>query len=456
MLVTPLAPPLFMMVHNDWANGTEWGIERKNVALWFNRGGGINFVQGPGFAVGEHYSVYPQTFVDLSLSQASICYTSGSSIRLAMLHPLPDPQRRYVYPRTNLPGLYSGAPLEANGLLTFSDMGGWMHSHRPADLRGNFSIAMWVKPETDCAPDGDCMLLDTRGADGHGALLGLLPSTAAVTNCSNVPLPGRVDCGFYNITAAECEARGCCFEEPYISGAQCYFKRGHGATSSRQPYFYPAYTAPGLNLASPLNITGGEWNFVGLTVTLVDPAVRAQQQSGGSANALVQFFVNGRASDALPLYAAPGGQFNGSVAKLARFTGAIRMAATFPGQVLTLVEQNAFANQFADSLLLPHFSPSAPNSPSPELLLDPSNASTTLANWQSSAPAGADAVSPAGGGKELLLCGEASAGVDIDYISGVPGERFEMSFRFRLASRPNGSLQRGPTDDHTTGGRHWA
>jgi hypothetical protein len=34
MLVTPLAGDLFMMVMNDWANGTSWSVERKNVALW--------------------------------------------------------------------------------------------------------------------------------------------------------------------------------------------------------------------------------------------------------------------------------------------------------------------------------------------------------------------------------------------------------------------------------------
>jgi hypothetical protein len=54
MLVTPLSGDLFMMVHNDWKalNATTGDDcnrchDRVNTAMWFNRGGGINFVQGP-------------------------------------------------------------------------------------------------------------------------------------------------------------------------------------------------------------------------------------------------------------------------------------------------------------------------------------------------------------------------------------------------------------------------
>ena len=48
--------------------------------MWFNRGGGINFVQGPGFALEESYTVYPQCYVDLGKSEASIAYASNHTL----------------------------------------------------------------------------------------------------------------------------------------------------------------------------------------------------------------------------------------------------------------------------------------------------------------------------------------------------------------------------------------
>jgi hypothetical protein len=279
MLVTALAGDMFMLAQNDWKTAVNRRAgpvcptcpsDRVNAAMWFNRGGGINFVEGPGFAVGEPESFYPQTFVDLQKSEASICYTGGGGIHLSVIKPLPNPKHRYVYPRTNMPSLFSGAPVVAEGVLTFRSTGGWMHSRRNASLGTTYSLAVWVKP--NCNPAEICLLADTR--DGPSApLLGLLPSNV----------------------------------------------------SAMQPYFFPApgsFGSPGEpdNLASGFEIRMNSWSFVGASVDCDD----AQR------NCTAQFFINGRSSPVFSIPRPPHGGYGGAVLKLARFIGSFRAVGTFP------------------------------------------------------------------------------------------------------------------------------
>ena len=151
-LVTPLKKPLFLLTMNDWVqrSSVQDGSDRKNVALWFNRGGGVNFVQGPGFATGESYSVYPQATFDEATNRATIVYTSASSIKAAVVDPMPDPARSYVFPRTNLPTLFSSAPTLGEGALTFAtdSRSSFLHSRSAiGSLGDNFSLAVWAKPK---------------------------------------------------------------------------------------------------------------------------------------------------------------------------------------------------------------------------------------------------------------------------------------------------------------------
>ena len=360
------------------------------MALWFNRGGGTNFVQGPGFAIGEKYAVYPQAFVDLPRNEATICYSveswEAAGIGVARVHPLPDPARRYVFPRSNSPALFgeTGLPplLAAGGLLTFATDGEWVRSRRAAALGASFSLAVWVRPT--CPPAQYCMLADTRPeGTRNGVLIGLLP-------VANSPDPGL-----------------------------------------RTPYFYPATNRPAHNLASPFNVPTGRWSYVGVSVS----AVSATQLQ-------VVFVVNGQASAALAIPAPPGG-FGGEAVRLARFVGALRAVATFPRRALSLAEHNAHANTFAASLGIDPFLPSSANAPPADLQMDVSNA-TAWAEWASSAPPPADVmqVLPAGGesnGEALRFCGQASSGVDIDSLSGAPGEQLRASLRFRPSSTSSGA-----------------
>jgi hypothetical protein len=454
MLVTPLAGNLFMMVQNDWKtlNHTT-GVDcnrchdRVNVATWFNRGGGINFVQGPGFAVGETGSVYPQTFVDLEKSQATIVYTAASpyGIRLAVVNPLPNPSHRYVYPRTNMPALFSGAPIVSDSVVTFKNTISWLHSKRNASLGSTFSLSMWVQPS--CSPSSICMLADTRGGtDGRGVLLGLLPSSTAPANCAAVPRAQRSDCGETGIDEPTCLSRGCCFEKPYVSGPQC-FTSPQNVSQDMRVYFFPAPEAPGSNLAS-FWIQLGVWNFVGVSVLCSDPTDSVTVVT--SPNCTVQFFVNGEASALLNVRRPPGGDFGGAVLKLARFIGVYRAVATFPDRALTHVEHNRWGNQYARNLSLPLLSPAAATSPAPQLLLDPASPNNS-ALWQSSAPPAADAVMSVDAGRSLVLCGQGSAGVDIPFLSAVPGETLHARVRFQLFARPpKGRGQINPIEQAVT------
>ena len=438
MLVTPLAGDLFMMVHNDWKafNKTTGDAcnrcnDRVNTALWFNRGGGINFVQGPGFAVGETGSFYPQTFVDLERSQASIVYTAASpyGIRLAVVRPLPDPNHRYVYPRTNMPSLFSGVPLVDDGTVTFTNTVGWLHSKENASLGSTFSLSMLVQP--NCNPDSICMLADTRGGnDGRGVLLGLLPS-AVRANCSAVSRGQRSDCGTTGIDEPTCLARGCCFEKPYVSGPQCY-NRPENTSEAMRVYFFPAPGAPGSNLAS-YEVQLGAWTFIGASVTC------ANEDGTAAHNCSVQFFVNGNASAPLSFVRPRNGDFGGAVLKLARFIGSFRAVATFPGRALSQAEHNAWANQYSQNLSLPLLSPAAAASPTPQLLLDPANVSNGV-SWQSSAPPAADSVQLADSGRTMRLCGQGSAGVDIPFLSGASSEVLHATFRFRISAWPRSTV----------------
>jgi hypothetical protein len=166
----------------------------------------------------------------------------------------------------------------------------------------------------------------------------------------------------------------------------------------------------------------GNWSYIGVSV------------AKAGENASVTFTVNGKASAAfsVPL-PGHGSAFGGAALKLQRFIGSFRAVASFPGVALSAEQHNAFANVFAHSLVMPYFSPAAAVSPTPAICLDPADARTLL-QWTNGSPgaAEADEVAALDSGDTLLLCGQASAGVDIDYLSGAPGETLRATVRFRL------------------------
>jgi len=149
----------FLMLHNDWPTGI-FGADRRNLALFINRGGGIDFTAGVGLTGREPEVAYPQAAIHDNALLFS--YSQGAcglrSIRAVRVSPLPAPNQLYLYPRANLPP----APqcVLTNGTLMLS--GGLSLKCRaaPAVLPDRFSAEAWINP------DDDGVLFDNRSPKG--------------------------------------------------------------------------------------------------------------------------------------------------------------------------------------------------------------------------------------------------------------------------------------------------
>lgn len=163
MHVLPAGGDRFMMVHNDWP-AEVFVRDRLNLALFFNRGCGINFVAGPGLTDHEPFVMYPMMW--LRDNSVAISYSQGNtprSIKVVHVSPLPDPKRYYLFPRSNLPP--SPVPLRVGDAYRFQ--GGQRIATRAAVQPGEdgFSLGAWVKPE------GGGVLLETRSSKPRGGII---------------------------------------------------------------------------------------------------------------------------------------------------------------------------------------------------------------------------------------------------------------------------------------------
>lgn len=154
-----------LMLHNDWPAGT-FGADRRNLALFVNRGGGLDFTAGVGLTGLEPEVAYPQ--MDICGDALLFTYSQGPcglrNIRAVRVSPLPDPDRLYLYPRSNLPpppqcALTNGALLLRGGLAL--------------KCRAAPAVAPdRVRLDAEICPDDDGVLFDNRGAT-NGFVWGL-------------------------------------------------------------------------------------------------------------------------------------------------------------------------------------------------------------------------------------------------------------------------------------------
>ncbi len=166
MHVLPAGGDRFMMVHNDWPAG-RFVSDRCNLALFFTRGGGLDFVAGPGLTGREPVVAYPQMWVrdDAVL----ISYSQGRayrSIKVVHVSPLPRPDRYYVFARSNLSP--SARPTRSGQVGRAFRFDGYQHiaTREVLDLSDEgFSVGAWVKP------DGSGVLLDTRSGRPAGGFV---------------------------------------------------------------------------------------------------------------------------------------------------------------------------------------------------------------------------------------------------------------------------------------------
>ncbi len=166
MHVLPAGGDRFMMVHNDFPAG-QFVSDRRNLALFFTRGAGFDFVAGPGLTDHEPVVAYPQMWI--RENGVAISYSQGRdyrSIRAAHVHPLPDPQRYYLFPRAGLiPGERPDATAEG---LRF-DGNQQVTSRAAIDSGGDrFSVSAWVLGGSRGT------LLDCRSTAPQGGFVWLL------------------------------------------------------------------------------------------------------------------------------------------------------------------------------------------------------------------------------------------------------------------------------------------
>lgn len=163
MHVLPAGGDRFVMIHNDWLAG-RFVDDRRNLALFFARGGGVDFVAGPGVSGDEPAVMYPQMWVhDQALLVSYSQGVSERSIKVARVSPLPDPARFYLFPRTNLPD--APRPALVDGALRFAG-GQRLTTRAPLDPGpAAFSLGLWLRH-----PRGGA-LLDSRCAGAPGGLL---------------------------------------------------------------------------------------------------------------------------------------------------------------------------------------------------------------------------------------------------------------------------------------------
>jgi hypothetical protein len=149
----------FLMIHNDWPAGT-FCADRRNLALFVNRGGGVDFTAGIGLTDREPEVAYPQ--MDIHDNALLFSYSQGAcglrNIRAVRVSPLPAPDQLYLYPRANVPPPPQCA-LTNNALLL---SGGPSLKCRaaPAVRSDRFVAEAWINP------DDDGVLFDNRGPAG--------------------------------------------------------------------------------------------------------------------------------------------------------------------------------------------------------------------------------------------------------------------------------------------------
>ena len=150
----------YLMIHNDWPAG-EFVRDRRNLALFINRGGGFDFTAGIGLTAHEFQVAYPQ--MDIHGDALLFSYSQGDcglrNIRVVRVSPLPSPGNLYLYPRSNLP---------VPPRCTFTN--DFLH------LRGGAFLRCRTTPRTDTdrfraeaviAPESGGVLFDNR-AGGKG------------------------------------------------------------------------------------------------------------------------------------------------------------------------------------------------------------------------------------------------------------------------------------------------
>ena len=379
MHAAPLDDRRYVMVHNDAPGGVlNWSQARRNLALFFNRSGALDFVAGNTITDCEPDGAYPQMW--RHGDTLAVCYTQGNSsprsIRVALVSPLPAADRYYVFPRAN--DLSPPArPDRVGKHLAFQ--GGQRLATRQAVTPGpkGFSFGAWIQPERGC------VVFDARNdaAPQRGFSIALGGNSKGIRNTLypqlSLPLKPHVFAG---------------------------------------------------DLPLPRD---GQWHYLGLTVNVqssaavfyVDgkactvrlPAISAAILQGGTAHI---------GDKRLPK------------SQLAAMEGRIRLLALYGDNLLSAREHAWLYNQAAAELGRPVISAATAPEATPLVWLDPADESSSTRDfvWPDATPKGGSDVAQIDGRAVLRLRDQGSAGLDLDQNDRQRGDRVSIAFRFRIES----------------------
>ena len=367
----------FAMVHND-APGAEysWAEARTNLALFFTRGGGFDFVAGNNISAHQPRSCYPQMWRrgDTLAISYTTSYPDARSIYVALVSPLPKPDRYYLFPRFN--DVPRSARPERDGSAWAFHGGQHVAMRKSVDPgKDGFSFGAWIRDR------GTGMILDTRGNNGGFNIMIETKKTGD---------EGR---------GRQRRPAVCLLTKPHVFG-------------------------PALHLTPQ-----GGWHYIGLTtnnrtgeaVFYVDgqtETVRFQ----APVPRLLKGVAPHMGAKSLPASMVPG------------LTGDIRFAALYAGPELSSEHHRWLYNQFAGELGRPQLDAATPPSCSPIMRMDPADQATFERDFvvPAAEPHGGSEVVAVDGRQVLRLRDHGSVGVDLDENHRERGDRVFLRFQFQI------------------------
>ncbi|MBN2295306.1 MAG: exo-alpha-sialidase [Pirellulales bacterium] len=367
----------YVMVHND-APGSEytWGEARNNLALFFKRGAGFDFVAGNNFSAHQPRSCYPQMWRhgDTLAVSYTTSLADARSIYVALVSPLPELDRYYLFPRMNdVPS--PQRPRRIGNVWAFQN-GQHVAMREAVDPgKDGVSFGAWIRDH------GTGMIFDTRGKGGG-----------------------------FNIM----------IESKSLGGANSERQRRPAVCMHTKPHVF----GPTLPL-----IPKGQWHYIGLTL---DNHTGEAQFYVDEQSESVRFEtpvprpLKGVAAHlgakSLPSSGVPG------------LTGDIRFAALYAGPELGAEHHRWLYNQFAEELGRPGLDDATKPPSRPLMWMDPADKDAFNRDFvvPSTEPRGGSEVVTRNGRTLLRLRDHGSVGVDLDENNRSRGDRVYLRFLFRV------------------------
>ncbi len=367
----------YVMVHNDAPGGEySWADARTNLALFFTRGGGFDFVAGNNLSAHQPRVCYPQMW--RRSDTLAVSYTTSEpdarSIYVALVSPLPEPDRHYLFPRMN--DVPRPARPERDGNAWAFHGGQHVAMSKVVDPgKDGFSFGAWVRDL------GTGMLLDTRGNNGG---FNIMIESKAIED-----------------EGGERQRRPavCMLTKPHVFG-------------------------PTLPLTPQ-----GQWHYIGLTannrtgeaVFYVDDRMETVHFEAPVPRSLKGVAPH-LGAKSLPNSRVPG------------LTGDIRFATLYAGAELGPEHHRWLYSQFAEELGRAKLDAATEPSALPLMWMDPTDEAAFERDFvlPAAEPRGGSEVVSLDGRKVLRPRDYGSVGVDLDENDRRRGDRVSLRFRFRL------------------------